>query len=61
MFCAQRLAAQPLGYFRYVVTILAGNLESQYSVLSFSLGQVGCSRVLGDCFSLILFHIFVVF
>jgi hypothetical protein len=44
---AQRLAAQPLGRFRYLVTILAGNPESQSSVLSLSLGQVGCSRVLG--------------
>jgi hypothetical protein len=44
---AQRLAAQPLGRFRYVVTILSGILKSQSSVLSLSLGQVGCSRVLG--------------
>jgi hypothetical protein len=43
---AQRLAAQPLGHIRLVVTILAGNLKSQSSVLSLSLGQVGCSRVL---------------
>jgi hypothetical protein len=26
IFSAQRLAAQPLGRFRYVVTILTGNL-----------------------------------
>jgi hypothetical protein len=45
---AQRLAAQPLGRFRYVVTILAGNLKPQFNVLSLSLGQVGCSRVLGS-------------
>jgi hypothetical protein len=44
---AQRLAAQPLGRFRFVVTILAGNLQSHFSVLSLSLGQVGCSRGLG--------------
>jgi len=49
-FTAQRLAAQPLGRFRYVITILAGNLKSQFSVLSLSLGQVGCSRVLGRIF-----------
>jgi hypothetical protein len=46
-FTAQRLAAQPLGYVRLVVTILAGILKSHFSVLSLSLGQVGCSRVLG--------------
>jgi hypothetical protein len=44
---AQRLAAQPLGHFRHVVTILAGNLKPQFNVRSLSLGQVGCSRVLG--------------
>jgi hypothetical protein len=44
---AQRLAAQRLGRFRHVVTILAGNLKSQTSVLSLSLGQVSCSGVLG--------------
>jgi hypothetical protein len=44
---AQRLAAQPLGRFRYVVTILAGKYKYQLSVFSLSLGQVGCSRVLG--------------
>jgi hypothetical protein len=44
---AQRLAAQPLGRFRYVITILAGNLQSETGVLSLSLGQVGCSRGLG--------------
>jgi hypothetical protein len=43
----QRLAAQPLGRFRNQVIILAGNQQSQSSVLSLSLGQVGCSRVLG--------------
>jgi hypothetical protein len=36
---AQRLAAQPLGRLRYLVTILAGILKSQSSVLSLSLGQ----------------------
>jgi hypothetical protein len=50
---AQRLAAQPLGRVRYVVTILAGNPKSQFGVLSLSLGQVGCSRVLG------LFNIYI--
>jgi hypothetical protein len=44
---AQRLAAQPLGRFRYIVTILAGILQSYFGVHSLSLGQVGCSRVLG--------------
>jgi hypothetical protein len=44
---AQRLAAQPLGRIRYVVTILAGILKTQSIVLSLSLGQVGCSRGLG--------------
>jgi hypothetical protein len=44
---AQRLAAQPLGRFRYAVTILAGYLKPHISVRSQSLGQVGCSRVLG--------------
>ena len=38
-FAAQRLAAQPLGRFHYVATILAGNLQSQFGVLSLSLGQ----------------------
>jgi hypothetical protein len=47
MFYAQRLAAQPLGRLRFVVIILAGNLKSQFGVLSLSLGQVGCSRLLG--------------
>jgi ABC-type spermidine/putrescine transport system permease subunit I len=47
VLAAQRLAAQPLGRFRYVVTILAGILKSQSSVLTLSLGQVGCSRGLG--------------
>jgi hypothetical protein len=47
---AQRLAAQRLGRFRYVVTILAGNLKSQSSLLSLSLGQVSCSGVLGGIF-----------
>jgi hypothetical protein len=45
---AQRLAAQPLGHFRYLVTILTGNLKSQSIVLSLSLGHVGCSRGLGE-------------
>jgi hypothetical protein len=44
---AQRLAAQPPGHARFVVTILAANLQLQSGVLSLSLGQVGCSRVLG--------------
>jgi len=44
---AQRLAAQPLGRFRYLITILAGFLKPQFSVLSLSLGQVSCSRGLG--------------
>jgi hypothetical protein len=47
---AQRLAAQPLGHFRNLVTILAGNPKSQSSIHSLSLGQVGCSRVLGGFF-----------
>jgi len=38
---AQRLAAQPLGHVRFVVSILTENLKSQFSVLSLSLGQVG--------------------
>jgi hypothetical protein len=38
---AQRLAAQPLGRVRYLGTILAGILKSQFSVLTLSLGQVG--------------------
>jgi hypothetical protein len=38
---AQRLAAQPLGRFRIVVTILAGIPKSQSGVPSLSLGQVG--------------------
>jgi hypothetical protein len=38
---AQRLAAQPLGHFRLLVTILAGNPKPVSSVLSLSLGQVG--------------------
>jgi hypothetical protein len=45
---AQRLAAQPLGHFRFVVTILAGFLKSHSSVFPLSLGQVGCSRGLGS-------------
>jgi hypothetical protein len=47
---AQRLAAQPLGRFRVVGTILTEILKSHFSVLSLSLGQVGCSRVLGVYF-----------
>jgi hypothetical protein len=31
----------PLGRFRFVITILAGILKPQSSVLSLSLGQVG--------------------
>jgi hypothetical protein len=50
---AQRLAAQPLGHFRYVVTILAVNPKPQFIVLTLSLGQVGCSRVLGVLYLLI--------
>jgi hypothetical protein len=38
---AQRLAAQPLGRPRYLVTILARNPKPQSNVLSLSLGQVG--------------------
>jgi len=38
---AQRLAAQPLGCIRHLVTILAGNLKWQFNVHSLSLGQVG--------------------
>jgi hypothetical protein len=45
---AQRLAAQPLGHTRYIVTILAGFLKSHFGVHSLSLGQVGCSRGLGS-------------
>jgi len=45
---AQQLAAQPLGHFRYAVTILAGKYKSKLSVFSLSLGQVACSRVLGS-------------
>jgi hypothetical protein len=44
---AQRLAAQPLGCFRVAITILAGNLKTISNVFSISLGQVGCSRLLG--------------
>jgi hypothetical protein len=44
---AQRLAAQRLGRVRYVVTILTGNLKTQFNVFSPSLGQVSCSGVLG--------------
>jgi hypothetical protein len=47
LYCAQRLAAQPPGHFRIAVTILAGFPQSHFSVRSLSLGQVGCSRVLG--------------
>jgi hypothetical protein len=47
---AQRLAAQPLGRFRFVITILAGILKSHFNVHSLSLGQVGCSRGLGGIF-----------
>jgi hypothetical protein len=41
---AQRLVAQPLGRFRYIVTILAGILIMQSNVLSLSLGQSLPSR-----------------
>jgi hypothetical protein len=44
---AQRLAAQPLGHNRFAINILTGILKSPSGVLSLSLGQVGCSRVLG--------------
>jgi hypothetical protein len=44
---AQRLAAQPLGHVRFVAIILTGILKSQSSVLTMSLGQVGCGRGLG--------------
>jgi hypothetical protein len=44
---AQRLVAQALGHFRFVVTILAGIPKPQFNVLSWSLGQVACSHVLG--------------
>jgi hypothetical protein len=44
---AQRLAAQPLGRIRYLITILAGKYKSNLYDFSRSLGQVGCSRVLG--------------
>jgi hypothetical protein len=36
----------PLGRFRYVSTILAGNLQSQFGILSLSLGQGLTPRVL---------------
>jgi hypothetical protein len=36
---AQRLAAQPLGRFRFVVTILAGKLKPHIGIRSLSLGQ----------------------
>ena len=52
---AQRLAAQPLGHFRFSVTILAGILKLQLNVFSLSVGQVGCSRVLGGYLAK-LFH-----
>jgi hypothetical protein len=45
---AQRLADQPLGHFRFVATILAGILKSQFSVFSLSLGQSLPSRVLSE-------------
>jgi hypothetical protein len=38
-FAAQRLAAQLLGYFRLVVTILAGKLKPHIGVRSLGLGQ----------------------
>jgi hypothetical protein len=38
-FTAQRLAAQPLGRFRFDITIPAGILKSHFSVHSMSLGQ----------------------
>jgi hypothetical protein len=44
---AQQLAAQPLGRVRFVVTILAGIIKPHFGAHSLSLGQVGCSRVLG--------------
>jgi hypothetical protein len=69
---AQRLAAQLLGRFRFVVAILAGKLETHIGVRSLSLGQVSCSRVLGleylelsspvftFCFCFLLFHFYLV-
>jgi hypothetical protein len=48
---AQRLVAQALGRLRFVVTILAGNLKTQLSVRSLSLGQVACSHMLGGIFN----------
>jgi uncharacterized protein YpmS len=38
---------QALGNACFVAAILAGNSKTLLSVLSFSLGQVACSRVLG--------------
>jgi hypothetical protein len=58
-FKAQRLAAQPLGLFRYVVTILAGILKPYFGVHSLNLGQVGCSRGLGrNYFFTLIPHLF---
>jgi hypothetical protein len=59
LFAAQRLAAQPLGRFRFVVTILTGYPKSQSSVLSLSPDQVGCSRVLGHVETIIYFLRFI--
>jgi hypothetical protein len=42
---AQRLAAQSLGHFRFVVDILAGMLKSQFGVRSLSLGQLVSTRI----------------
>jgi hypothetical protein len=44
VFASQRLAAQALGHFRFVVIILTGNRKSQFNVFSLSVGQVACSR-----------------
>jgi hypothetical protein len=46
-FTAQRLAAQLLGCFRFVVIILAEKLKPHIGVHSLGLCQVSCSRVLG--------------
>jgi hypothetical protein len=39
--------AQPPGRHRVVIAILTGNLKTQFNVFSLSLGQVGCSHLLG--------------
>jgi hypothetical protein len=47
IFNAQRLAAQPPGRVLLVASILTGILKLHSNVFALSLGQVGCSRVLG--------------